>query len=55
MAKKSQIQKFREKARELGVDDDEMRFRSTLRTIASHKPKSRDNGEAKGKGKQKGK
>jgi hypothetical protein len=47
MAKKSQIQKFRDKARELGADDDEARFASSLRAVAAaHKPSS-DNGAPK--------
>jgi len=34
-AKKSQIEKFRDKARELECDDDEGRFKEKLKTVAS--------------------
>jgi hypothetical protein len=37
--KKSQIQKFREAAREHGADQSEERFNSTLRELAKHSRK----------------
>jgi hypothetical protein len=39
MAKKPQIEKFREKARELGVDENETKFDATLRKMAHGTPK----------------
>ena len=45
MKPKSQIQKFRDKARELETDHDEGRFASSLRAVASHK--SREDGVPK--------
>jgi hypothetical protein len=41
MAKKSQIEKFREKARELGTDLDEAKFDAALRKMAHGTPKER--------------
>lgn len=38
MAKKSQIQKFREAARALESDESESRFNETLKQVARHKP-----------------
>jgi len=38
MAKKPQIEKFREKARELGVDLDEAKFDEALRKMAHGTP-----------------
>jgi hypothetical protein len=38
MPKKSQIQKFRDMARELEVEETEGRFNETLRRVARHKP-----------------
>ena len=38
MAKKPQIEKFREKAREIGASDDAEKFDSTLRRMAGKKP-----------------
>jgi hypothetical protein len=39
MTKKSQLQKFRDKARELETDESEDRFSATLRAIGRHKAK----------------
>lgn len=36
---KSQIERFKEAARELGTDDDEERFNERLRKMAKQKPK----------------
>lgn len=41
--KKAQIEKFRDKARELGCDLDEEKFRSIVGTIAKQKPKKPGN------------
>ena len=38
MAKKSQIQKFRDKARELEADESADKFGETLRRLAARKP-----------------
>jgi hypothetical protein len=38
MTKKPQIDKFRDKARELGADESADRFDATLQKVASHKP-----------------
>ncbi len=38
-AKKSQIEKFREKAREVGVDENEAKFGAALRKMAHGTPK----------------
>jgi hypothetical protein len=38
MAKKSQIQQFREAARKLGADESEERFNDALGKVARHKP-----------------
>ncbi|WP_157099995.1 hypothetical protein [Rhodoplanes sp. Z2-YC6860] len=38
MAKKTQIQKFRELARTLESEETEGRFNDTLRRVAQHKP-----------------
>lgn len=35
---KSQLERFREAARELGADDDEERFNEKLRKLAKQKP-----------------
>jgi len=51
MAKKSQIQKFRDKARELKSDESEVGFATSLRAIASHKPKSSGDGAGKAQAK----
>ncbi|HUZ34352.1 MAG TPA: hypothetical protein VMV19_19960 [Xanthobacteraceae bacterium] len=40
MAKKSQIQKFREAAREAGADESEERFNATLKDLAK-KPRDK--------------
>jgi hypothetical protein len=37
MAKKTQIQKFREAARAAGTDDSEERFNATLKSLANSK------------------
>jgi hypothetical protein len=37
-ADKTQIEKFRDKARELECDEDEDRFKTTLGKVAKHKP-----------------
>lgn len=37
--KKSQIDKFKEAARELETDNDEKRFNETLKKLAAQKPK----------------
>lgn len=37
-SKKTQIQKFRDMARELEVEETEGRFNETLRRVARHKP-----------------
>jgi hypothetical protein len=37
-ASKSQVQKFREAARELGCDESDERFEEALRAVAKHKP-----------------
>jgi DNA-binding transcriptional regulator GbsR (MarR family) len=42
MQKKSQIDKFRETARELGADEDESKFEATLRKVAKGEPKALD-------------
>jgi hypothetical protein len=42
--KTPQIEKFRDKALELGCDDDEDKFKATLRTVVRHKVKP-SNGE----------
>jgi len=39
MTKKPQIEKFREKARELGVDENEAKFDAALRKMAHGTPK----------------
>jgi len=36
--KKSQIEKFRDKARELGADESADKFDAALRKVAAHKP-----------------
>ena len=38
MAKKSQLDKFKEAARELECDDDEKRFADKLGKLVKHKP-----------------
>lgn len=38
MAKKSQIEKFRDKARELGADESADKFDAALRKVATAKP-----------------
>jgi len=38
MVKKSQIDKFRDKARELGADESADKFEAALRKVATHKP-----------------
>jgi len=38
MPKQSQIQKFRDKAREIGADVSEERFRSIMEILERHKP-----------------
>ena len=38
MTKKSQIDKFRDKARELGADESADKFDAALRKVATHKP-----------------
>jgi hypothetical protein len=40
MAKKSQVEKFRDAAREGGTDDDEKRFNERLKEIARQKPET---------------
>ncbi len=40
MTKKSQIQKFRDKARELGADLSEDQFNASLKAVGRHKPSS---------------
>jgi hypothetical protein len=53
MAKKSQVQKFRDAARELGCDESDERFEEALRAVAKHKaqdnpkPSSRDEDKQK--------
>jgi hypothetical protein len=39
---KSQIERFKEAARELGTDDDEERFNERLRKLAKQKPDEKD-------------
>ncbi|WP_185962094.1 hypothetical protein [Palleronia caenipelagi] len=39
--KKSQLERFKEAARELGTDDDDERFEEKLRGLVKPKPKSR--------------
>jgi hypothetical protein len=36
--KKSQVQKFRDIARQIGADESEDHFSATLRAVARHKP-----------------
>lgn len=43
---KSQLDKFKEAAREIGTDDDEERFNEKLKKLVKDKPK----GEAENKG-----
>lgn len=38
MAKKSQVEKFREAAKEAGTDDSEARFNATLKDLAKKPP-----------------
>jgi hypothetical protein len=45
MAKKSQLQKFREAAREAGTDDSEERFNMTLKQLAKKRREPRDAGQ----------
>jgi hypothetical protein len=47
MAKKTQIQKFKEASRELETDNDEKRFNEKLGKIARQKPKERKSGRPK--------
>lgn len=42
-AKKSQLDKFKEAARQLEADDDEERFNEKLRKLAKQKPEPKDN------------
>jgi len=44
MAKKSQIQKFRETARTIGADESEDHFSATLKAVARHKPTPKTKG-----------
>ncbi len=39
---KSQLERFKEAARELGADDDEARFNERLKKLAKQKPKEND-------------
>ncbi len=41
---KSQIDKFREAARELECDDDEQRFQERVRKLVKHKPVEKGGG-----------
>jgi len=45
MAKKPQIDKFRETARAIEADEDERKFDKSLERVAKHRPK--DEGEPK--------
>jgi hypothetical protein len=49
MTKKSQVEKFRETARELETDDNEKRFNEKLGKIAKQKPAERPKKRAKPK------
>jgi hypothetical protein len=49
MAKKSQIQKFRDKARELEADESSDKFDAALRKVATHKPAGAEKTPAKPK------
>lgn len=39
---KSQADKFKEAAREIGVDEDEARWEDRLRKVAKHKPAEKE-------------
>lgn len=41
-SKKSQLERFKEAARELGTDDDEAQFNEKLRKLAKQKSKDRE-------------
>jgi hypothetical protein len=43
MAKKSQIQKFREAAKEAGTDDSEERFNASLKDLAKSPREAKEN------------
>lgn len=40
--KKTQLDRFKEAARELGTDDDEERFNERLKTLAKQRPAPKD-------------
>ncbi|WP_170167165.1 hypothetical protein [Paracoccus methylarcula] len=42
---KSQIERFKEAARELGADDDEERFNERLKKLATQKPAEKSDDE----------
>lgn len=44
--KKTQLDRFKEAARELEADDDEARFNEKLRKLAKQKPNDKPSGEA---------
>ncbi|MEE4210125.1 MAG: hypothetical protein V2I43_12760 [Parvularcula sp.] len=44
--KKTQLDRFKEAARELETDDDEARFNERLRKLAKTKPERKDGDEA---------
>jgi hypothetical protein len=52
-SKPSQIQKFREAARELGCDESDERFQEALRAVAKQKPESNPKPSSKNEDKQK--
>jgi hypothetical protein len=45
MAKKSQVQKFREAAKEAGTDESEERFNKTLKDLAKSPRDARETGQ----------
>jgi hypothetical protein len=47
MAKKSQIEKFREAAREAGTDESEERFNKTLKDLAKSPREAKETGQNK--------
>ncbi|GGH41529.1 hypothetical protein [Cribrihabitans marinus] len=42
---KSQLERFKEAARELGTDDDEDRFNKKLKKLVKDKPKGKEKGK----------
>jgi hypothetical protein len=50
---KSQIQKFREAARDLGCDESDERFEEALRAVAKHKPQDNPKPSSNNEDKQK--